>query len=152
MTLDEAKKKIESAAIDHWNSYKGSDKQAPPEQCGDESIKGRVYGLNEARCILEMVEPPENPRRMTLRELAEWLKVISDFRYLTYEKERFCRYGIVTLYWDKPNWNGRTWSIAGGPGRIAGELAIHLAFVNLSEYADEKFKVDYARCIVEVDR
>lgn len=88
---------------------------------------------------------------MTLEELARELRQISDFDYLTCEKETYCMYAKVTLHWDKPEWRAPFWFAGNENQETAGELMINPLLLDLSKYKDADGNIDYSKCIVEVE-
>lgn len=148
MTLEEAKKEI----CERKNMYDSIvDRIKDQYNTARDFYKGEASGLSEAMDILEKAELVGNPERLTLTELAHELRKISDFIYLTCEKETYCLYAKVTLHWDKPEWSAPFWYAGNENQETAGELMINPSRLDLSEYADENGKIDYSKCIVEVE-
>lgn len=89
---------------------------------------------------------------MTLTELAQELRKIFRFRYLTAE---IAIYNTYFCMWDqKPRWNGKYWGAEedGKKHIVTDFLACDIAEeIDLSEYKDADGNINYSKCIVEVE-
>lgn len=97
---------------------------------------------------------------MTLKELAQELRKIFRFRYLTCEGDGHVYFFKVFRY--KPKyvkskilgyeyWRGE-YSIDVQNKPIVNASSVDIPFIfDLSEYADENGNIDYSKCIVEVE-
>ena len=108
-----------------------------------------VHRLDEV--IEEFPEEPVGKDKMTLEELAQMLRKIFKFKYLTAE---IVIYNTYFCMWDqKPRWNGKYWEAEedGKKHIITDFLAYEIVKeLDLSEYKDENREIDYSKCIVEV--
>lgn len=92
---------------------------------------------------------------MTLSELAQELRKIFKFKYLTTEST-FGR--LYFAAWTrKPHWDGKTGYMFGHRRKDGHNLLAVYFFgtfladeIDLSEYADKDGNIDYSKCIVEV--
>ena len=137
MTLEEAKNEIKK--LDSGSMFFSSDYEA-----------GWEDALRRATEILEQVDTVPVPKdTMTLTELAQELRKIFKFKYLTYsneyEEDEICLWQGRVAYIDGA-WNDQppyAMSLVIDPDLLSFTLG-------LSEYADESGVIDYSRCIVEV--
>ena len=114
MTLEDAKKEIKRRADAYYNCYKGWDKEKP-EMRGSLNFLYSSNGLDEALEILDKVEPSGNPEQLTLEELAQELRKVFRFKYLTVSPD-FCGCPMGIYCWTsiRPTYNtkGRMWIIS----------------------------------------
>ena len=91
---------------------------------------------------------------ITLTELAQELRKIFKFRYLTVEKPLYSLYFCMRD--QKPHWTGEYWDTKndGDKHIIADFLEFELVEkIDLSEYVNETGDdVDFSKCIVEMDK
>ena len=87
-----------------------------------------------------------NHDKMTLKELAQELRKIFPFKFLTYDYEENCL-RTIKLWLNKPVFKDGNYIGVCVNCFYAKNLAVAL---DLSEYADESGEIDYSRCIVEV--
>ena len=98
-------------------------------------------------------EPVGNSDRLTLAELSIELSKVCKFSYMTLEGALGDYYQLS--FWQKKpqfvNWC-KSWTAPYG-GRVYGWLVTDCLNVNLdlSEYVDENGKIEYSKCIVEVE-
>lgn len=142
MTLEEAKKKIKAQANAEWEEFK---------KTGSMLCQGFALGADDALETLDKVESSGNPEQLTLKELANELREIFKFRYLTAHRsgtELFLR-----MYVKKPSYS-ETYSIWGIKGAVFFPIAVSEDLrvdIDLSEYKDADGNIDYSKCIVEVE-
>lgn len=138
MTLEEAKKRI--AELDSGSRFFGSDYES-----------GWEDALCRATEILDEVdtEPVGKSDKMTLTELAQELRKIFKFRYLTVSED--WPLPTIIMWGGKVEYDGRGWNMI-EPKSYYGSFNVSslCTKLDLSEYADENGVIDYSRCIVEV--
>lgn len=142
MTLEEILKDIERR-IDLYKEE--SQKKERPD------LRYRSEGLREALAVIT-ASLDSKPETSTLTELAQKLRKIFDFRYLTVHKN-WCRRPAIYM------WSGEP--IYTCPNDIGGWTRAHcvgsfekdytMMDLDLSEYEDENGSIDYSKCIVEVE-
>ncbi len=146
MTFEEAKKRIERCrklSTDEYNRYK------------DEFMKGAAFAYSNALAIFDGIdtdhELSRNPDTLTLKELAQELRKIFTFRYLTTSRGS----DLLVLWKVKPRFiqGVREWYI--NDFTVDNFMLIDTAFLSskldLSEYRDADGNIDYSKCIVEVE-
>ena len=140
MTLEEAKKKIEELGDDAWKKWKKE---------GNLISQGYALGMDDALGIVDKLdhEPVGNPDTLTLRELAQELRRLFRFKYLTVDPYA----DEITFWMDKPEWVCDSWW-AGDSSYLFDFYANRLnAYLDLSEYKDADGNIDYSKCLVEVE-
>lgn len=88
---------------------------------------------------------------MTLTELANGLRKIFDFNYITVHAR--INFSVVTLWKskDRPYFYPNEWNTLYCDDFVgAFDLNCLTKNLDLSEYADESGKVDYSRCMVDL--
>ena len=142
MTFEEAKREIERLDDCLWSEF---EKNPNPKTYGE----ARAY--EEACHILDEVdtEPVGKPDKMTLTELAQELRKIFKFRYLTVSED--WPLPTIIMWGGKVEYDGRGWNMI-EPKSYYGSFNVSslCTKLDLSEYADENGVIDYSRCIVEV--
>lgn len=84
---------------------------------------------------------------MTLTELADKLKEIFEFDYLTINDS-----GAIYIWRGaRPKYKYDTWECDFHKTSIVLEVFPSAIDIDLSEYTDENGNIDYSKCIVEVD-
>lgn len=143
MSLKEAREKIVHLRNEMRN-----------ESVRTEWINGYIDGLGEALYAIDDSSIDEVPNRMTLEELAQDLRKIFKFKYLTLEHT-----GYISLWKNRPKYSedftgsGKTWRR--GDDHICGLCAYLFpnsidVELDLEEYKDAEGNIDYSKCIVEV--
>ena len=84
---------------------------------------------------------------ITLTELAQELRKIFRFRYLTAEAQLG---KIVALWTDKPFFTGYGWCFTDEAKCVLDIRFHHIPVLDLSEYKNKNGFIDYSKCIVEV--
>lgn len=148
MTLEEAKKELKKLYEEKHEAFLRTSMSL---------FDAEANGIKEAIKIVDKIddEPVGNSDTLTLEELANKLREIIDFRYLTACGKMVGNniVGLDLFRGDRPWFSDdgywvNNYVVAGGSLVIpAGILAVNL---DLSEYVDESGKVDYSKCIVEV--
>lgn len=138
MTLQEAKEEIIKLVQEH----DGDEKEART------AYFACLYLLDQVK-----EEPVGNPDKMTLKELAHELRRLFEFKYLTASPVNVSDNEIEV-------WDGRP-DIMDGYKAWTSNKDAHCCMsffacdmcvdLDLSEYADADGKIDYSRCIVEVE-
>lgn len=137
MTLKEVKNEIERRSDEAWRKWKKE---------GCMLSQGLSLGLAEAAELLEEVVPVGNPDTLTLKELAQRLRKIFRFRYLTVDYDFPAL--LISMWNEESVFGFSRWDRSTGYVGEFSENALSRS-LNLSEYADENGEIDYSRCIVE---
>lgn len=143
MTFEEAKKRIKECRKLSTDDYNKSE---------DEFIRGEAFAYKNALAILDEIdtEPSGSSGQLTLKELAQELRKLFDYRFLTCDGHGDDRDYIVWL--EEPEYTRDGWVRSSQFGVLFYFEALWMAVhVDLSEYADADGNIDYSKCIVEVE-
>lgn len=88
---------------------------------------------------------------MTLRELAQELRKIFKFKYLTCEFYSASKRYFISLWNGKPRWGGGHWWHDNCDLIVDIKILTKFIDLDLSENKDEHGEIDYSKCIVEVE-
>lgn len=89
---------------------------------------------------------------MTLKDIANAVKDILDCEYVTAEPDK-PDYMVAIWKGGRPAWAGDRWWHAGRASMVVGIDSYDLiGDLNLSEFMDDKGKIDFLKAIVRVER
>ena len=143
MTLEEAKKELE---ILYEN------KHAAFLRTSVSLFDAEAIGLKCAIAIVDKIdtEPVGKSDTLTLKELANELRKMFNFRYITVEFYYY-KYPDIRLWKDRPDFLPYSKEWLSSEGSITSFFTYDLSKkLDLSEYCDEIGNIDYSKCIVEV--
>lgn len=148
MTIKEAKKRIRESLK---RSREGLDKYC------DEGCRGEIAAYKNVLSILKQVDTePATKDKMTLTELANELRKLFKFRWLTACKKMTggSPVGLDLFTGSRPEYTddgywANNYVVAGGS--LVIPVALLSMYLDLSEYKDENGEIDYSKCIVEVE-